>query len=516
MKAVRSSRRALRIVSQCATAEEFVAAFHPYLDRDSLFIATGSPEDPGQAVRFVLTLAGGETILRGAGRVVESHRDRANFYGLRGMKLQFDELDDGSRRALAALESRAGGKPRSATAARPTDVIECLIYDDPDTESADPASLAGRNRAAHSSAQHGLPLGDDDVTAVSQAPRPPRSAGTGPQPRQGARASRASGSSTSQTPVQTASPHAATQPPPHAAVTGRDPMSFIVPRPRTDPGAPVPEGVPGDPSRPMAAVADPGELPTDLRQAMPPRGAGPMPPAPPGPPGPHPAGLPRVSDPRLHHMSPDAVGFPSDAVGFASGEFTMPPTRTGVRRGVPRPPMPSERTELVRIRRPSYVRTAAVSATLGALLGLGAGYLLWGMNFAPMAGGAEESPAADGSKPAAATTGDGPAAAAPTTGDAPAAAPATTGDGPAAAAPTTDKEEPTQPTADDGEPTARADGDEKPTAPTRDARSRGASRRRAAPARPAASPPGARDPDAGDAGPAEPPEPPPARPTAPR
>ena len=41
-----------------------------------------------------------------------------------------------------------------------------------------------------------------------------------------------------------------------------------------------------------------------------------------------------------------------------------------------RSPMASERTDVVRV---SYVRTAAVSATLGALLGLGAGYMLWGL-----------------------------------------------------------------------------------------------------------------------------------------
>jgi hypothetical protein len=38
--------------------------------------------------------------------------------------------------------------------------------------------------------------------------------------------------------------------------------------------------------------------------------------------------------------------------------------------------MPSERTDVVRV---STVRAAAVSATLGALLGLAAGYLLWGL-----------------------------------------------------------------------------------------------------------------------------------------
>jgi hypothetical protein len=57
--------------------------------------------------------------------------------------------------------------------------------------------------------------------------------------------------------------------------------------------------------------------------------------------------------------------------------------------------MPAERTELVRFSRPSYVRTAAVSATLGALLGLGAGYLLWGMDHISPRGSARGSQAAD-------------------------------------------------------------------------------------------------------------------------
>jgi hypothetical protein len=57
--------------------------------------------------------------------------------------------------------------------------------------------------------------------------------------------------------------------------------------------------------------------------------------------------------------------------------------------------MPAERTELVRVVRPSHVRTAAMSATLGALLGLAAGYLLWGLDHAALGFGGDEEAGAE-------------------------------------------------------------------------------------------------------------------------
>jgi hypothetical protein len=438
VKAVRSSRRAIRIVSQCATAEEFVAAFHPYLERDSLFIATGSPEEPGQAVRFVMTLAGGETVLRGAGRVLECHRDRGNFYGMRGMKLLFDELDDGSRRALAALESRAGGRQGRGAGGghRPGDVLECLIYDEPETESADPAALGNaRGRAARAAAERGLPpgtAGDDDVTAVSQAPRPPprttaAGLGTGPVPRlQSGR--------TPSSPVQIQAAQRSTPlPHPPAPAAANHLMSFSVPRPPTETEEVVAQVHPGHaqggrdaagrgPSGRMAAmsaltdVSDastahnrPSPIPSvqvSLNQT------GPHPILPPssGAPG---AGSGPLRDYDQQESSrprmPGGVGReelgpgtgaphmvpPPEMPGFAPGDFPgMPPTRPGGR-GMPRPPMPAERTELVRVVRPSHVRTAAMSATLGALLGLAAGYLLWGLDHAALGFGGDEEAGAE-------------------------------------------------------------------------------------------------------------------------
>jgi hypothetical protein len=442
VKAARSSRRAIRIVSQCATGEEFVAAFHPYLDRDSLFIATGSPEEPGQSLRFVLTLAGGETVLRGAGRVLESHRDRGNFYGLRGMKLQFDELDDGSRRALAALENRAGGRraPRPGPTHPPSDVIECLIYDEPESEAADPAAGNAGRRAARPAAERGLPLGDDDVTAVAQAPPRPGNTrrGSGSVARQGTppQVRPASGPVSAQMSQQM----------PSHGEHGEVPMSFTVPRPRSDteqafdgaPGRPDAHGHGSDHSAhahdaaaraPRAGSAEMADLPTDLMPAARPRtdaphmgqaslrqsgvgqrapmGAVAAPQAGGGsgphldydrrePSHPHLSGPPGTMAEELshggHHRMP-----PPELGGFAPDFLPMPQTRTGLQqRGIPRPPMPAERTEIVRVRRrPSTIRVAAVSTILGALLGLGAGYLLWGEHGALLRGDdSDDEPAA--------------------------------------------------------------------------------------------------------------------------
>jgi hypothetical protein len=426
-------------VSQCATAEEFVASFHPYLERDSLFIATGNPEEPGQAVRFVMTLAGGETVLRGIGRVVECHRDRGNFYGLRGMKLQFDDLDDGSRRALAALETRAGGRQGRAAAGghRPSDMIECLIYDEPDAEAADPASMSN-SRRPRATAERGLPpagAGDDDVTAVAPPPRPPRTAGhgTGPVPRQPppARMARASAA------------------PPPAPGSDHHGMSFSVPRPRSDPGAepaaahgrprevahegsgPRPSHASGhqhahhqahhphQPSMrsasgrmPATSAAEASDLPTDILRAGPPPVAS-MPVSPPR----------GTTIPTAPVMSPQGAGSgplvdydhtdlglgtspphrpPPELSSFPPGEYApVPPTRPGGRGPVPRPPLPSERTEIVRVvRRPSTTRNVLLGVLLGTVVGLGAGYVLWGLDHAAFGVLTSEEPAAKAQEPA--------------------------------------------------------------------------------------------------------------------
>jgi hypothetical protein len=109
---------------------------------------------------------------------------------------------------------------------------------------------------------------------------------------------------------------------------------------------------------------------------------------------------------------------------YTPGDFPISPGRSGIR-GVPRPPMQSERTEIVRIRRPSSLRAAAIGAAVGIAVGVGAGYVVWGLDYFGLRGSSQEAapaPARVVEQPT-----DAPAAPAP---DRPAAA-ATT---PAAAA----------------------------------------------------------------------------------
>ena len=439
-------RRAIRIVSQCATKDDFVAVFHPYLERDALFVATASPEEAGARLHFVMTLAGGEAVLRGAGVVVESHRSKSNFYGRRGMKLRFDELDPESRSALRAVEAgpRRHGSAPPPPGRSPGEMVECLIYEDPGSDSREPLGGGDATGVEPSDPGNLMPItSDDDVTAVAvQAPPAPN----GPRNR---------------------------------------PAGFVVPRPRSDPAIavnpggervsmaqmaqldteqmpelkpePTPEPVPAPPRLP---VIDERTAPARRGKGTPSSTAEAEPDAAMAPPLPreHPhevaalatMRLPAAEARRPASQPPDRFRHESVPPDYAGGEFTPPPPMTR-QPGAPRRPMlpqatitpteivsplaleartapagrrsrgpmASERTDVVRV---SYVRTAAVSATLGALLGLAAGYLLWGLD--------HETPAVvvpDGDDPAAPP----PGAQAPK--ETPTAAPAAVADaGPAA------------------------------------------------------------------------------------
>ncbi|HEY8147271.1 MAG TPA: hypothetical protein VIG06_31545 [Kofleriaceae bacterium] len=417
-------RRAIRIVSQCATKEDFIAVFHPYLERDALFVATASPEEAGARLHFVMTLAGGEAVLRGAGVVVESHRSKSNFYGRRGMKLRFDELDGASQKALRAVE--AGPRRHSSAppvpGRGPNEMVECLIYEDPGTEPREPLG-SGASDVAEPSDPGNLPAltSDDDVTAVAELPRRPGESGDGD--RSGAQAD--------------------------ASESGDRMAGFVVPRPRSDPSIAInpagervsmasmaqldteqmrglpPAHVEQAPPLPADPVPSPPRLPFADEQAVRARrgkGTGPSPVAEApaaaaaiAPAEPPPSDVAALTTMRLpaaearRSTSPPPPGrfrHESSPPEYVGGEFTPPPgmgrqpgaprhpmvpqatitpteivsplaldIRAGEGRR-PRAPMPSERTDVVRV---STVRAAAVSATLGALLGLAAGYLLWGL-----------------------------------------------------------------------------------------------------------------------------------------
>ncbi len=103
--------RTLRIVSSCDTAERFAAMFSRYCDETSLFIATPAPKPVGDRIRFALTLASGNPVLTGLGRVIESHDNKQNRFNRPGMRIRFEELDETSRAWVRVLSARAAAPP---------------------------------------------------------------------------------------------------------------------------------------------------------------------------------------------------------------------------------------------------------------------------------------------------------------------------------------------------------------------------------------------------------------------
>src|SRR5687768_13984637 len=109
-----SATRVIRVVTRCASLDEFVATFSRFVDDRSLFIVTNQPR-PIQAARpFVVQLKDGETMLRGQAEVIESHADKGGPGGRNGMRLRFLHMDDKSRDVhKALLEQRRREEPPS-------------------------------------------------------------------------------------------------------------------------------------------------------------------------------------------------------------------------------------------------------------------------------------------------------------------------------------------------------------------------------------------------------------------
>jgi hypothetical protein len=110
---------AIRIVRPYETEEELFANELETLGKTSVVLIGAHPRPTGVILRFEVTLANGETVLRGEGRVL-AHKENA-FRGQPGLSLRFTRLDPKSKsvvdRATALRESRAGGEP---TPSRPS------------------------------------------------------------------------------------------------------------------------------------------------------------------------------------------------------------------------------------------------------------------------------------------------------------------------------------------------------------------------------------------------------------
>jgi hypothetical protein len=105
-------RRRLRVVTRCATKEEFLIAFAPLADETSIFVLTSVPRPLGIRQPFVIELRDGAPMLRGEAEVVESVSDPAA--PARGMRLRLltvDEQSLGIHRELLARSGIAGLPP---------------------------------------------------------------------------------------------------------------------------------------------------------------------------------------------------------------------------------------------------------------------------------------------------------------------------------------------------------------------------------------------------------------------
>ena len=102
---------AIRIVRPYETEAELFANELETLGKTSVVLIGAHPRPTGVILRFEVTLANGETVLRGEGRVL-AHKENA-FRGQPGLSLRFTRLDPKSKsvvdRATALRESRAGG-----------------------------------------------------------------------------------------------------------------------------------------------------------------------------------------------------------------------------------------------------------------------------------------------------------------------------------------------------------------------------------------------------------------------
>ncbi len=94
----------LYLVSACASADEFVAAFRRYADRSGLFVPIAEPLPAGRRGRIALALADGRIVLEGEAEITTSSPRPSPLYGRVGMTLKFVEPDEPTKRTLTELE----------------------------------------------------------------------------------------------------------------------------------------------------------------------------------------------------------------------------------------------------------------------------------------------------------------------------------------------------------------------------------------------------------------------------
>ena len=84
--------KGLRIATRCTTMDQFVAAFHRFVDAQTVFISTLNPRSVGLETAFSIDLADNTPALRGIGVVIESWTTPQNPYGRPGLQLGIRRL----------------------------------------------------------------------------------------------------------------------------------------------------------------------------------------------------------------------------------------------------------------------------------------------------------------------------------------------------------------------------------------------------------------------------------------
>src|SRR5688500_11562252 len=109
----------VRFRTSSASIEDFVEKQATNVSRGGIFIRCISPKDAGTMVRFELVLQGGDTALKGLGRVAWSRRPGPYTTGEPGMGIEFVELEAESRDRLERALEAAGFGPNDVTGPGP-------------------------------------------------------------------------------------------------------------------------------------------------------------------------------------------------------------------------------------------------------------------------------------------------------------------------------------------------------------------------------------------------------------
>ncbi len=97
---------ALRVVTRCASVDELIAEWEPFVDGETIFIPHRHVREVGTEVAFSLRLADKTAVLRGAGMVRDAWHDDANPFGRSGMRIAISRIAPQSRGVFARLKPR--------------------------------------------------------------------------------------------------------------------------------------------------------------------------------------------------------------------------------------------------------------------------------------------------------------------------------------------------------------------------------------------------------------------------